>query len=142
MTTIRSTFLLACMALFLGASPGFSQTPSVVGQWQCSYGTRNVHNSNVPAVYFEFAVSVHQNGGFQAQGVDHSGQFQFQAQGQWALNRDSDGLWFVLQGRRTHPLAGQTNFVIHTLVRNASLMSMNYQDRSGMAVVSQCQRTG
>lgn len=132
--------LAACLFTVL---PAVAQSQNAVGQWQCEYATRNIYRTDAHAVYYQAVFSVLPNGTFQAQGNDPSMGGPFQAQGQWQLQQDQQGLWFAARGQRTSSMMGMIPFAFDSYLVGPAQMLLNVQDAgSGVEVASACQRIG
>lgn len=134
--------ILAAIAVILSVEGVQAQQPTVVGQWQCEYGTRNIYRTDAHTVYYQALFFIQPNGTFQAQGQDHTSG-QFQAQGQWSLQQHNGRWWFSARGQRTMQFMGVVDFAFDSYLTGERNMSLNEQDRpSGIEIASICQRVG
>jgi len=134
----------ALAALFHAAlsSGAVAQAPSVAGQWQCEYGSRNIYWQDAHAVYYQALFNLMPNGTFQAQGYDHTSGT-FQAQGRWSLQQDQGRWWFSARGQQTMQFLGIVDFSFDSYLNTPTQMSLDLRDpASGIEVASMCQRTG
>lgn len=129
------------LAAVLVAMPATAQAPDVTGQWECEYATRNIYRTDAHAAYFIALFNINPNGTFEAQGhVGSAGPFQ--AQGQWRLEQEANGLWFTARGQQTNPQMGVTGFGFDSFVTGPSTMALNEQYDTGDQIASQCRRRG
>lgn len=110
---IRLAVLAALAAL---SGPAVADGDAFLGAWSCNYGGYDVRatlpmNQRMPPVNHVFEMIVRPDGAAGGQGYESlgaAGVIPFEFRGAWKV--DDGGLFF--QGVRTHPIAGQLEYII------------------------------